>query len=311
MLGMKIPLCFLYGDPISDVEMDFLHIEPIRERSGAHDWIIREHSHPDHIQVLLVERGGGVFRVEGQDIAVSTNSLTVVPAGLVHGFEFTADTDGFVINAATTYVRSVAGQDSRLLEPLSHPAVYSLDDNQVRRTAMGDVFRWCYREYVWSAPGRRAAIQGQFLQVLVALMRAATETGQPALAAGDKDYELVCRFREALEDRFRTNRTIADYANTLGVTAHRLNQACRARAGKSPSDLLHERIIVEAKRFLIYMERSVAEIGYDLGFDDPAYFSRYFTKRVGQTPGSYRKQMLEGRGAGPAGGGRVANLQFN
>lgn len=296
MLDMKIPLCFLYGEPISDVEMDFLHIEPIRERSGAHDWIIREHSHPEHIQVLLVERGGGVFRVEGQDIAVPTHSLTVVPAAMVHGFEFTADTDGFVINAATTYARSVAGQDSRLLEPLTRPGVYRIDDNPVRCGAMSELFRWCYREYVWSAPGRRAAIHGQFLQVLVSVMRSAAEAGQPALIAGDRDYALVCRFREALEERFRTTRTIADYASALGVTAHRLNQACRTRAGKSPSDLLHERTIVEAKRFLIYMERSVAEIGYELGFEDPAYFSRYFTKRVGQTPGSYRKAMLRGSG---------------
>ncbi|MGR3376017.1 helix-turn-helix domain-containing protein [Salipiger abyssi] len=274
--------------------MDFLHIEPIRERSGAHDWIIREHSHPEHIQVLLVERGGGSFWVEGQELAVPTRSMIVVPAAMVHAFEFSADTDGFVINAASSYVRAVAGSDSRLLEPVSRAAVYPLEDEPMRQEIMGEVFRWCYREYVWSAPGRRAAIYGQFLQVLVALMRAADAAGQPALAAGDKDYALVCRFREAVEERFRITRTITDYASALGVTAHRLNQACRARAGKSPSDLLHERTIVEAKRFLIYMERSVAEIGYELGFDDPAYFSRYFTKRVGQTPGSYRKAMLKG-----------------
>lgn len=298
MLDMKIPPCFLYGEPLGDVELDFLHIEPIRERSGAHNWIIREHSHPEHMQVLLVERGGGVFRVEGQELAVPTGSLAVVPAAMVHGFEFTADTDGFVINAAMAYVRAVAGQDARLVEPLSHPAVYPLCQDEMRREAMRDVFRWCYREYVWSAPGRRAAIRGQFLQILVALMRAAAETGQPALAAGDKDYVLVCRFREALEERFRTTRTVADYADALGVTAYRLNQACQARAGKSPSDLLHERTIIEAKRYLIYMERSVAEIGYELGFEDPAYFSRYFSKRVGKTPGGYRKAVMADR-AGP------------
>ena len=296
MLDMNIPLCFLYGEPISEVEMDFLHIEPIRERSGAHNWIIREHSHPDHVQILLVERGGGTFLVEGETLAVPTNSLTIVPAGMVHGFDFAADTDGYVINAATSFVRAVAGQDSRLVEPLSRPAVYPLDADSMRSAGMAAAFRGCYREYVWSAPGRRAAIQGQFLQILVSVMRSALEAGQPEFAAGDKDYALVCRFREMLEERFRTLRTIADYASGLGVTTHRLNQACRARAGKSPSELLHDRTIVEAKRFLIYMERSVAEIGYELGFEDPAYFSRYFTKRVGKTPGAYRKEMLEGRG---------------
>ncbi|WP_240722784.1 helix-turn-helix domain-containing protein [Poseidonocella sp. HB161398] len=271
--------------------MDFLHIEPIRERSGAHDWIIGEHSHPDHVQILLVERGGGRYLVEGQELAVPEGSLILVPAGLVHGFEFSAGTDGWVINAATGYLRAVAGQDARLLAPLSRPAVYPPEDGE----GAAALFRGCYREYVWSAPGRRAAIRGLVLQMLVALMRAAAETGGPSLAAGDRDYALVCRFREALEEGFRTQRTIAEYAGALGVTPHRLNQACRARAGKSPSALLHDRTIVEAKRYLVYLDRSVAEIGFELGFEDPAYFSRYFTRRTGQTPGGYRKAMLAGR----------------
>ncbi|WP_269099540.1 AraC family ligand binding domain-containing protein [Mangrovicoccus ximenensis] len=155
--------------------MDFLHIEPIRERSGAHDWIIQEHSHPEHVQILLVEHGGGLYRVEGEEIAVPTGSLILVPAGLVHGFEFSAGTDGFVINAATAYLRAVAGQDMRLLEPLSQPAVHPVAETDPATSMIPALFRGCYREYVWSAPGRRAAIRGQVLQMLVALMRAAAQ----------------------------------------------------------------------------------------------------------------------------------------
>ena len=78
------------------------------------------------------------------------------------------------------------------------------------------------------------------------------------------------------------------------MSAQRLNQACKARTGKTASELLHERLIVEAKRCLIYMDLNVAEIGYELGFEDPAYFSRVFRKETGEAPADFRARHMSG-----------------
>ena len=64
--------------------------------------------------------------------------------------------------------------------------------------------------------------------------------------------------------------------------------ACKSRAGRTASELLHDRIIVEAKRNLLYTEMTVAEIGHAIGYDDPAYFNRFFSQRVGVPPGTFR-----------------------
>ena len=105
----------------------------------------------------------------------------------------------------------------------------------------------------------------------------------------DRDYDLLCRYREILETHFKSEKGLEFYASKLGVSIQRLNLACKARVGKTASQLLHERVVIEAKRCLIYMTMTVAEVGYDLGFEDPAYFSRFFSQRVGQPPGAYRE----------------------
>lgn len=285
---LRIPRYYLYGDQVSDVELNFLHIEKIRERSGAHDWTIRAHAHPDHLQILLVENGGGMIKIEAQEYDIPASSIVVVPAAMVHEIHFDPSTDGTVITAASAYATSVTQGDMRLLEVLSAPQVYPLSGSGVNAETVSDAFVWANREYVWSAPGRRVAIMAQFLRILVALMRLRSEQTSTSFAAGNRDYEILCRYRELLEHNFRIEKGMEFYAGKLGISTQRLNQACKARTGKTSSELLHERTIIEAKRYLIYMGMTVAEAGYELGFDDPAYFSRFFSQRVGQPPGAYR-----------------------
>ncbi|MFZ2103222.1 MAG: helix-turn-helix domain-containing protein [Oricola sp.] len=286
---------YLYGDRHSEVELDFLHVEPIRDRSGQHDWTIRPHAHPDHVQVLHVTQGGGQIRIEDVDYEILTPSLIVIPAAMVHEIRFHPQTDGSVITAAFAYLKTVCQADQRLSDVLMYPAVYPLIDTDVRAEGVADAFDWLIREFVWSAPGRRSAIMAQLLRILVCLLRLRSEEQSRLLeAGGDRDYELFSRYRELLEGRFRSEKALDTYARDLGVSLPRLNGACKAKTGKTSSELLYERVIIEAKRYLIYTEMTVAEIGHAIGFDDPAYFSRFFSKRVGMAPGSYR---MTGRAA--------------
>ncbi|MBD1549393.1 helix-turn-helix domain-containing protein [Roseibium aggregatum] len=286
----SIPRYYLYGDQVDDVELDFLHIEPIRERSGQHDWTIRAHAHPDHVQILLIESGGGSIRIEEHTFEISVQSIVVIPAAMVHEINFERGTDGTVITAASAYATSATHGDMRLLEVLATPQVYPLAGSGVNIEAVTDAFNWANREYIWSAPGRRMAILAQFLRILVALMRLRSARESAGFTVSDRDYEILCRYRELLEQNFRGQRGLEFYAKEIGISAQRLNLACKARTGRTSSEILRERMIIEAKRYLIYTEMTVAEVGYELGFEDPAYFSRFFSQRVGQPPGAYREQ---------------------
>lgn len=284
----NIPRFYLYGDQVSDVELNFVHVEQIRERSGAHDWIIRAHAHPDHLQILLVEHGGGDIRIEGQTYDIPPESIIVIPATMVHEIHFRPGTDGIVVTSAVAYASSVSQGDVRLMEGMNAPDVYPIGGTGIREDAVRDTFAWLNREYNWSAPGRRVSIMALFIRVMVSIMRLRSVRTTASAAAGDRNYDILMRYKELVEQNFQNEKLMEFYAGKIGVSPQRLNQACKARSGKTASELLHERIIIEAKRFLLYVDMTVAEIGYELGFDDPAYFSRFFSQRVGQPPGNYR-----------------------
>lgn len=283
-----IPRYYLYGDQSTDVELDFLHIEPIRERSGRNDWTIHSHSHPDHMQVLYVQSGGGTIRMEETEHAIPAPGLVVIPVGVVHDIRFEPGTEGYSVTAAFACARAAAGGDARLTDATLHPAAHALAGSGLSLPGVRDTFHWLHREFVWSAPGRRAAIMAQFTRVLVALLRLGLVHGTDTGERSDRNQTLMLRYRELLEAHFRDEKVLAFYASALGVTPARLNTACKARAGKTASDLLHERILIEAKRHLVYTDLSVAEIGHCIGFDDPAYFNRFFARRTGRPPGVFR-----------------------
>ncbi len=295
----SIPHYALYGrlddDAGTEVELDFLHIEPIRKRSGSYNWTIGAHAHPGHYQVLLVRSGGGSIDIEDRHIEVQAPCLMSVPVGAVHQIRFHPDTDGSVITAAEAFATQAAAGDARLIEATRiggvFPLVFAgLDPEQVARC-----FAELTREFVYSAPGRRPAIMAHFITVLVAVMRAQAGALAPSMPSDDRGYAMMLRYRDLIEAHFREEHRVEFYAERLGVTASRLNVVCKARLGTTASGLLYGRIVTEAKRWLIYTGMTVAEVGYALGFEDPAHFSRFFSKRVGVAPGRLREEI----GAGP------------
>jgi AraC family transcriptional activator of pobA len=128
--------------------------------------------------------------------------------------------------------------------------------------------------------------------ILVTVLRLAQRAEDLGAQALGPQARLVARFRDEVERRFRSPASVADYAELLGVTPRQLRTACARVAEVSPIQLIRQRTALEARRLLTYSTLSIAEIGYSLGFDDRAYFSRFFTAEAGCSPRVFR---LDGR----------------
>lgn len=103
----------------------------------------------------------------------------------------------------------------------------------------------------------------------------------------------VMQLRRLLEEHYRVQRQVAFYATAFALTPKRLNEITREKTGKTVTELLHDRLVLEAKRNLSFSHKSVKEISYELGFEDPAYFSRFFKNHTGIAPQDYRDMMFK------------------
>lgn len=98
-------------------------------------------------------------------------------------------------------------------------------------------------------------------------------------------------FLVILEENFRRPEGVDFYAEKLFMSTRNLNLICQNILQKSVSEIIETRKLTEAKNLLIHSDKSVSEIGYDLGFNEKAYFSNVFKKKSGQTPTEFREEM--------------------
>jgi len=106
----------------------------------------------------------------------------------------------------------------------------------------------------------------------------------------DIDTRLFKDFSLLVEQNFRSLHAVTDYANRLGVSPKSISKHFQKIGSKTPSDFIKNRIVLEAKRLLIYTDKTVKEIAFELGFNDPAYFTRFFTKAISKSPLQFKKE---------------------
>ncbi len=104
--------------------------------------------------------------------------------------------------------------------------------------------------------------------------------------------DCVLLFKDLLENKFHTQKQVSYYADHLNVTKKRLNLATSDVLGISPKQMIDARIILEAKRLLVHTTKSVKEIGFDLGFEEPTNFVKYIRKHINSTPLEFRAKNI-------------------
>lgn len=109
----------------------------------------------------------------------------------------------------------------------------------------------------------------------------------------DIHQKRVYEFLMLLESNYQQIRNTDFYAGKLGISSKRLNQILKEKLDKTGMQLIHDRIILEAKRNIIHSELTIKEIAYNLGFSDRPYFSRFFKKQTGKTPEGFQKEAKE------------------
>lgn len=266
---------------------DVVHCETIAARSVLHDWRFPPHRHGRLHQVLLIAKGGGNANIEGREFRLRPMVAVNMPAGHVHGYQFTRGTQGWVVTIATEILDEAIAPSEGLSRVLSDAAL--LRATPAMRRLMQDIFT----EYDGRNFARAHVLKALSAALLGLVARQlAAQTSHGAATAGDR---LVDRFEALIDEHYREHWAVARYAAALKVTPTHLSRLTREAFGCPASHLIRDRMVREARRQLVYTNMPVSKVAYALGFNDPAYFTRTFTVATGLSPSEFRERVHAGK----------------
>jgi AraC family transcriptional activator of pobA len=285
----EVPVYKLYGEEEQWLTPDMVHCESIAARSQLHNWQIKPHQHHGLFQLLHLREGTARIRLDDRHHQMSAGQVLAVPQMCIHGFRFARDAGGHVVTVAYPLLEKIGQQLGDGVAALTGPRLHSLaDDEESAQVRLA--FSLIDSEYKRNAPYRNLQIESLLGTILVWMIRNSQPT-DPAqsriIGRGSRHFGAFCQL---VEERYGKHQPVACYARTIGITAAHLNVLCRQAANKSALELIHERLLLEAKRNLVYTSMTVSVVSYTLGFSDPAYFTRFFKRQTGLAPKDFRLQ---------------------
>jgi len=244
-------------------------------------------------ELFVFESGSGYHDIDFERFQIRTASVHWVRAEQLHFLERDANCSGWVI-----------GFSSDLFNDIGEGSWFSsLLPNQVdeENRPVFELETWMYLELLQlikaiemgleQAHSKSLQLGRLRLILLIIEENARNRNNKPIQNAGR--FKIYKAFIRLVELSFREELTLPDYANRLHCSVAQLRSSCLAATDKGPQELIQQRKLLEAKRLLFHSSSSVKEIAYALGFEDPAYFGRFFKRLTHTSPDSFRGLIRE------------------
>jgi AraC family transcriptional activator of pobA len=284
-----IPVYKLYGEDEHWLTPDLVHCESIAARSRLHNWQIKPHQHHGLFQILYLRDGTAKIRLDDRQLDMRGPQVLVVPQMCIHGFRFARNAGGQVITLAYPLLDKIDQQLGHRLAALTGPHIHQLGDDE-ESAHIRLAFNLIDIEYKRDAPYRNLLLESLLGTILVWIVRNSGPVQQEpprVIGRGGRHFAAFCQM---VEQSYTRHYPVAWYAGKIGITAAHLNVLCRQAANQSALELMHQRVLLEAKRNLVYTSMTVSVVSYTLGFSDPAYFTRFFKRQTGLSPKDFRLQ---------------------
>ena len=242
------------------------------------------HRH-DHHTFVLQESGYSFTEIDFEEQLITEPSIFYQSPNQVHRAIKIEDIELYVMVVDT---ENLSADYRKLLQQLSPVKPLTVDGADL--ALLQQTFALCTKLYEQPAYQHHFPILRDSCNTLVGLFISHYfKAAKPS--EKHSRFEVVSnRFTSLLDQYFVSLKRPADYATQLNISVAYLNECIREVTGFSVSHQIQQRIILEAKRLLYHSNRSVKEIASELGYEDPAYFSRLFTKTTGMTALQFRNK---------------------
>lgn len=244
-------------------------------------------------QILFVEKGSGVHKIDFQEFEIKAPTLFFLSPGQVHDLVFErTKTEGFLINFKGEFFNSFLTKTNDIdLLPFFGVSnnINCLPVSESHLALFKDIFKKINNVFIDKNKMFEELMRVYLLEFFYILQSQTHFETENINITNHKN--LIYRFEKLVEENFAAEHYPKFYADKLAITANYLNFVCKSHSGKKAGEIIRKRIILEAKRLLVNSELSISQISFLLGFDDNSYFTKFFKTFSGMSPSNFRSNL--------------------
>ena len=282
----KIPIRHInsgYGKPPSAGRFTIRRVEEIMAgKDLKHD-----HHRHDFFFVLVLQKGKGVHEIDFTSYDAVDNSVFLLRPGQTHQLELKTGCTGFLMEFNNEFYHPGDKASGQRLRKASNKNFCQLDETRLEK--LMTVLDYMFQETIAMEEGWTEIIKANLEIFFIELLRQSSHPKNTTSNINSYAQERLEEFLELLETYIFTHKQVSQYTEMMNLSSYQLNEITKSTIGKTASALLTERIILEAKRYLLATPNQVKDIADLLGYEDVSYFIRFFKKQTGHTPELFRQ----------------------
>lgn len=248
----------------------------------------------DLYKIVFIEQGGVEILVNGEVFEVTSFSIYFIAPNQITALKsYQPSTTGYCIRFDADFFLLCLKNQVKL----SFFPFFQLDKHPVLSL---DHSGWCDIEHLVlklkNEYERRISFNDEvlvklYLNILLIELERQYKTENAAIfkVALSRKHQITSKFQQLVEDNFLTLRKVSDYSDSLTMATNYLNDVVKETTGHSASELIQNRLLIEAKAMLLQTELTISEIAAKLHFNDNSYFCRFFKRHTGESPQEFRK----------------------
>lgn len=239
--------------------------------------------------VFIINELTGTIRIDNEDFSCDSPTVLFVTPGQIVSLSKVTDWIGFVVSFNSEFY-CIEYHDSEIsckgLLFVNNFRIVSIQLNEQQRAIFYNTVLEVAREFETGEELLDEMLKNLLKNLLIRSNRLFKL--QFSGESDDFNFEMIRKLSSLIEMNFKTHKQVEYYAGLMGFSSSSLTKKLQKAGIDSPSVIIRERVITEAKRMLIYSDKSIKEIAAFLGYDDQYYFSRLFSNSTGNSPSKYR-----------------------
>jgi AraC family transcriptional regulator, transcriptional activator of pobA len=281
----------LYGDNSIEFVRGLIHVYPFGVIGKKFNNKVRLHAHHNLFQIFIIEKGTTEIQYNEQKYEISAPAFITIPKNVLHGFLHKEDVSGWIITLSDIIVEQLLQPEATVIFEMDVIHITSLDPNKSNLVEVYQTMKKCILEYQNNLTGKLLMLQSLVSQLMVQLFRLTEENLKNISESDNMSKVYFRRFLQHIKTSYSFKKTVESYAKDLNISTGHLNRICQTVTNQSPKDVIIDYFIAEAQLRLMRIEKTITEIAYELGFEDPSYFARLFKQKMGCTPKAFREKQ--------------------